>query len=161
MGAAAPVKAGALTVPAGVSVCVCVPSAAPVKVCAPTVLEDPVNAGTPAGQAIVPVAVVTGLTPLEVLPVTSLVPLLVEAAVTALPVKAGTPAGQAMVPPGVTVEVALEPAGVPALTAEVAWFAVPGRLGAALVPAGGEVSEPRAVGGAPGVSAGRRRAVPG
>lgn len=68
--------------------CVCVPIAEPVKV----------------GADTVPVAVVTGETPVLVLPVTSFVPLLVEAATTAFPVKVGA---------------LFVPDGVPALTADV------------------------------------------
>ncbi len=44
-------------VPAGVSVCVCVPSAEPVNVSAGTVPPLPLNVGTPAGQATVPAGV--------------------------------------------------------------------------------------------------------
>ncbi len=52
--AGVPVKAGMEFVPAGVIVCECVPKAEPVKVCAGTVPPDPLKAGTPTGQAIVP-----------------------------------------------------------------------------------------------------------
>ncbi len=53
----------------------------------------------------------------------------------------GTPAGQAMVPLGVTVPVLLVPAGVQALTAELATL-LPVNVGAAFVPAGVIVSLP-------------------
>ncbi|HET9270738.1 MAG TPA: hypothetical protein VFO31_21315, partial [Vicinamibacterales bacterium] len=116
-------------------VCVCVPSADPVNVGAETVpagvpaltaselpesvwswfaSEEPVNVGTPAGHAIVPwlvmltvpVAVVTGETPVPVVfDVTRSGVAFVDAAATAFPVNVavvpecvGTPAGQAIVP---------------------------------------------------------------
>jgi hypothetical protein len=104
------VKDGCETVPAGVSVCECVPiadpvnvsagtvPALPVKVSAGTVPAPPVKVGTPAGQAtvpagvpaliaaFVPVAVTCGATPVEVFPVTSLGAAVVADAVAALPV---------------------------------------------------------------------------
>lgn len=140
----------------------------PVNVCAGIVPLDPVNVGaelvpvgvkltvpfvgTPAGHAIVPwlvivtvpVAVVTGLTPVDVLPVTSFVPLLVEAATTALPVKVavvpecvGTPAGQEIVSAGI----------VPLLPVKVGAEFVPAGVNATveLVPAGVMLSAPPVV----------------
>lgn len=56
------VKAAVPFVPVAVSVWVCVARADPVKICAATVLEEPVNVGaacvgTPAGHATVPAGV--------------------------------------------------------------------------------------------------------
>lgn len=57
----------------------------------------------------------------------------------------GTPAGHDRVPDGVTVPVALVPAGVPALVAEVVWLEVPVNVGVLTVPLGVRVAEPPVV----------------
>ena len=116
------VSAGAEHVPEGVRVCVCVPSAEPVK----------------PGCETVPVAVVSGDTPVEVFPVTSFGDAPVEAAATALPVKVGCET----VPAGV-------PLKIGAATEPVNVAGVPVKAGAEIVPAGVYVPPPVAPGSAP------------
>lgn len=108
-----PVNDGAEFVPVAVVVCVWVESALPVKV----------------GALTEPVAVVMGLTPVEVFAVINLVLLVVEAAVTALPVKVGAE---------------LVPLGVPALTAEEV-TELPVKVGADTEPVGVMLSFPPVV----------------